>query len=145
MFLLCKPNERFLEQVRERSRTLPLSYAEVGCSRGPGPVRYVVDHYRVQLGSGAAVFERARQSVRDWRVLRLGWVEPCWPDGLVKEGELVGTLTRVFGLWTVNVTRIVSVIEEEGPVNRYGFAYGTLLGHVECGEERFLIEWNRED
>lgn len=24
--------------------------------------------------------------------------------------------------------------------SRFGFAYGTLPGHVECGEERFLVE-----
>ena len=27
---------------------------------------------------------------------------------------------------------------------KFGFAYGTLPGHVESGEERFLIEWDRE-
>ena len=27
---------------------------------------------------------------------------------------------------------------------RFGFAYGTLPGHVESGEERFLVEWDRE-
>ena len=29
-------------------------------------------------------------------------------------------------------------------VSRFGFAYGTLPGHVESGEERFLIEWDLE-
>jgi uncharacterized protein (UPF0548 family) len=78
-------------------------------------------------------------------MLRLGWVEPCWPDTAVKEGMLVGTLARVFGLWAVNVCRIVYVVEEEGPVTRYGLAYGTLPGHAEIGEERFLVEWQRDD
>src|SRR5262249_39920774 len=97
MFRLRRPDARFLEQLRERHRGLPVSYAEAGCSRGPAPAGYVADSYRVQLGSGVAVFERARQALRDWRVLRLGWVEPCWPDAEVKEGALVGTLARVFG------------------------------------------------
>jgi uncharacterized protein (UPF0548 family) len=145
MFRLQRPDAPFLEQFRERLRTLPLSYAEAGCSRGASPDGYVVDNYRVQLGSGAAVFERARQALGDWRMLRLGWVEPCWPDTVVKEGSLVGTLARVFGLWTVNVCRIVYVVEEDGPVVRYGFGYGTLPGHVESGEERFLVEWHRAD
>jgi uncharacterized protein (UPF0548 family) len=30
-------------------------------------------------------------------------------------------------------------------MSRYGFAYGTLPGHVEAGEERFLVEWNKSD
>jgi uncharacterized protein (UPF0548 family) len=28
---------------------------------------------------------------------------------------------------------------------RFGFAYGTLPGHVEAGEERFLVEWLADD
>lgn len=34
------------------------------------------------------------------------------------------------------------VDESIGSVTRFGFAYGTLPGHVESGEERFLIEWD---
>ncbi|HEV8560641.1 MAG TPA: DUF1990 family protein [Actinophytocola sp.] len=33
--------------------------------------------------------------------------------------------------------RVVHVVEEE---HRRGFAYGTLPGHPECGEEAFLLE-----
>jgi uncharacterized protein (UPF0548 family) len=40
------------------------------------------------------------------------------------------------------VARIVYVIEEP---RRFGFAYGTLPGHMAIGEERFLIEWNADD
>jgi uncharacterized protein (UPF0548 family) len=145
MFRLRRPDAQHLQQLQEHHRHLPLSYAEAGCSGGRAPDGYVVDSYRVQLGSGAAVFERARQAVSDWRMLRLGWVELCWPDTSVKEGALVGTLSRVFGLCTVNVCRIVYIVEEDGPVVRSGFAYGTLPGHVECGEERFQVEWHRAD
>jgi uncharacterized protein (UPF0548 family) len=35
------------------------------------------------------------------------------------------------------------VVDEDGPVSRYGFAYGTLADHGESGEERFTVEWNR--
>ena len=30
-------------------------------------------------------------------------------------------------------------------MKRFGFGYGTLPGHAERGEERFSVEWNRED
>lgn len=36
-------------------------------------------------------------------------------------------------------------MEEKAPVHHYGFAYGTLNGHSEKGEERFSVEWNQED
>jgi uncharacterized protein (UPF0548 family) len=145
MFRLRKPHEHELARIRERCRDLPLSYPEVGCSRDGTPAGYTVDRYRVRLGSGAATFQRAREELQAWRMLRLGWVEPCWPDTEVKEGMLVGTLARVFGLWTVNVCRIVFVMDEDGPATRYGLAYGTLPGHAEAGEERFVVEWRRED
>ena len=52
---------------------------------------------------------------------------------------------RAIGLWWLNSCRIVYVVDEPGPISRFGFAYGTLPGHVEAGEERFLIEWDHGD
>ena len=58
----------------------------------------------------------------------------------------MGILGRHFGLWSLNACRIVYVIEEEASLlRRYGFALGTLPGHVERGEERFTVEWHRAD
>jgi hypothetical protein len=37
------------------------------------------------------------------------------------------------------------VEDEVANRRRYGFAYGTLGEHAERGEERFAVEWNRED
>ena len=52
---------------------------------------------------------------------------------------------RHFGFWSLNACRIVYTIDEEGPVVRFGFAYGTLPDHAEQGEERFSVEWHHED
>ena len=41
---------------------------------------------------------------------------------------------RTFGFWSLSAARIVYVIEDAAPVKRFGFAYGTLPNHVECGE-----------
>jgi uncharacterized protein (UPF0548 family) len=51
----------------------------------------------------------------------------------------------MLGVWLVNVCRIVYVVNEQGPVSRYGLAYGTLPCHVECGEEQFLVAWDQAD
>ena len=37
------------------------------------------------------------------------------------------------------------MVEETGTIQRYGFAYGTLADHSECGEERFTVGWHRID
>ena len=50
-----------------------------------------------------------------------------------------------FGIWTLSACRIVYVIDEDQQSSRkFGFAYGTLPMHVERGEERFIIEWNKQ-
>ena len=55
-------------------------------------------------------------------------------------------LVRLPGLWSLNACRIVYVTDEEGADGRrFGFAYGTLADHMEAGEERFMVEWRRED
>ena len=36
-------------------------------------------------------------------------------------------------------------MDEQGPVQRFGFAYGTLPEHAECGEERFNVGWHESD
>ena len=58
--------------------------------------------------------------------------------------EVVVIVGRALGVWRLNACRIVYVVDDEAERNsRFGFAYGTLPGHVESGEERFLIEWDR--
>ncbi len=57
----------------------------------------------------------------------------------------MGVLARVYGHWWLNAARIVYIVDESGPVTKFGFAYGTLPGHAESGEERFLIEWHHAD
>ena len=56
-------------------------------------------------------------------------------------------LSQLFGReWQrqLNACRMVYVVDESGPIRRFGFACGTLPGHVESGEERFLVEWHRD-
>ena len=57
----------------------------------------------------------------------------------------MGVLGRHFGVWSLNACRIAYVIEEVSSLRRYGFAFGTLPGHVERGEERFTVEWDHAD
>jgi uncharacterized protein (UPF0548 family) len=58
----------------------------------------------------------------------------------------VGVLGLHLGLWSLNACLIVYVIEEEASLlKRYGFAFGTLPGHVERGEDRFTVEWHRAE
>jgi uncharacterized protein (UPF0548 family) len=100
-----------------------------------------VDHIRVELGEGDAVFRRAEAALRRWEQFNLGWLEAFPADTPIRAGETVLVIARAGGLWWTNAARIVYTIDEvTGQGTRFGFAYGTLPGHVECGEERFLVE-----
>lgn len=127
-------------------RTLPFSYKEVGLTRsGAAPAGYTVDHNRVWLGEGEETFEAAVRAVRGWKMFDLGWVRLLWPEAPIEAGTTVGVLAALPAFWSLNAARIVYTVDDDGPVRRYGFAYGTLPEHVEDGEERFTVEWNRED
>jgi uncharacterized protein (UPF0548 family) len=83
--------------------------------------------------------------VERWQLFHLGWLEASPEDAPIKEGQVVAILARPLGLWWLNACRIVTVVNENGPLQRFGFAYGTLPDHAGSGEECFLVEWDRED
>ena len=84
-------------------------------------------------------------SLRRWEQFNLGWVE-AWPsDTPIQSGEVVAVMGRAVGVWWLNACRVVYSVDEGGPISKFGFAYGTLPGHVESGEERFLVEWDKSD
>ncbi|MCA1728971.1 MAG: DUF1990 domain-containing protein [Actinobacteria bacterium] len=146
MFLFGEPTEEDVQRFIDAQKDLPFSYKEVGTSReGVAPPGYVADRYRVGLGEGPETHVRAVEALRGWRQFDLGWVRILPPDAPIEVGTTVGVLARHYGFWSLNTARIVYLIEESGDVERFGFGYGTLPGHAERGEERFSVEWNRED
>lgn len=145
MFLLKKPTDAQAQQLIMTQRSQSFSYPEVGATRSAPPPHYVIDHHRTCLGTGQKTFERARAAICRWEMFSLEWVQLCWPDSPVEAGTTVAVLIHIFGLWSLNACRIIYVLEESGPVERFGFAYGTLPDHAECGEERFSVEWHHVD
>jgi uncharacterized protein (UPF0548 family) len=143
MFLFRKPSPDKIHKFLDEKARLDFSYSFVGHTASTPPAGFMVDHTRLKLGSGEAVFITATSALQRWDQFRLGWVEPWSPETPIRIGEVVAILARIAGMWWLNACRIVYVIDEGGPMQRFGFAYGTLPGHAEIGEERFLIEWNR--
>ena len=145
MLSLRKPSAESIRPFLAAQANLPFSYAAVGATAETPPSGYAVDHTRIKLGEGEPVFHAAKAALQRWEQFNLGWVEAWSPDTPIKSGEAVAVMGRAIGLWWLNACRIVYVVDESGPISKCGFAYGTLPGHVESGEERFLIEWNRGD
>ena len=141
MFLSRKPSAEVVAQFIASQRELPFTYALPGATKnGEAPSGFYVDHNRTRLGNGAVTFQRAVSALRSWKQFDLGWVTIVPSDTPLAVGAVVAVRAHTFGLWSLNASRIVYLIDEEGPVKRFGFAYGTLPDHVECGEERFTIE-----
>jgi len=145
MLSLRKPTDEAILAFLTAQAKLPFTYSAVGATAETPPAGYVVDHTRIKLGEGEPVFLSARAALQRWENFRLGWVEAWSPDTPIQSGEVVAVMGRAVGLWWLNSCRIVYVVDETGPISKFGFAYGTLPGHVESGEERFLIEWNQAE
>jgi uncharacterized protein (UPF0548 family) len=140
MFLLRQPGEALIRRFIASQKDLAFSYSQVGATRTKPPAAYTVDHNRIRLGEGRETFMRASDALSKWRHFELGWARVMPPGSPLETGTTVAVQARTFGFWSLNACRIVYTINDDGPVKRFGFAYGTLPDHAERGEERFMIE-----
>ena len=137
MFLSPPSQARILAHI-EQQRPLPHSYSEVGWTRRTENVSgYDNDLNFIELGSGDAAWEAAKEAIRQWRMFPAPWTFITPSDAPIQTGTVVAMTARVLGIWWLNACRIVYEIKED---DRFGFAYGTLPGHVERGEEIFMVE-----
>ena len=149
MFLLTRPSDEKIERFLRHARQSSFSYTDIGLTRkGAGPAGFQVDHNRIQLGSGAQVFDRAVNAVRAWKMFAMPGAQLCWSSAPIEAGTTVAIAFHHYGFWSINAARIVYTIEaadEMEDIERFGFAYGTLQDHAESGEERFSVEWHHQN
>jgi uncharacterized protein (UPF0548 family) len=146
VLLLREPSDAEIQHFLEGQRALPFSYPEVGASREGAPPGYGTNHHRGRLGMGQQTFAWAVEAMKQWKMYDTGWTRLCWPDAPISDETVVAVVGRHLGLKSLNACRIAYVYEEDEPSHRrYGFAVGTLPGHVERGEERFTVEWQAAD
>ena len=142
---LLKPSHEVLHHFLAEQSGRDFSYDEVGATATSPPAGFVTDRTRIRLGEGESVFQDAKSALKVWKHFRLGWVD-TWPlETPIKPDETVVVMGHALGFWWLNSCRIIYVLDEVGPICKFGFAYGTLPKHIEKGEERFLIEWDRSD
>ena len=136
MFLLRRPTDRQAGEFLRAQEGQPLSYSPAGMSLGAPPRGFAVDRTRVVLGSGEACFRSAAAVLRECRFFSDTGIEVITEPGPPAVGKTLVLLASHVGLWSLNGSRVVSVVD--GP-RRYGFAYGTLRGHSLRGEESFVV------
>ncbi|MEV5429296.1 DUF1990 domain-containing protein [Streptomyces sp. NPDC052701] len=112
------------------------TYTDVGATREAGfcPPGFHPLHVRTRLGEGEQVFRRASEAVLTWEMHRtLGVALDASAERAAPGVDVTVTLAGVIKA----PCRVVWTVEEP---RRAGWAYGTLAGHPECGEESFVVD-----
>jgi len=118
-------------------RRAELTYADVGGTRGELPLGYQHLERRAVLGRGRPRFEQATHRLLHWQMHRGAGLEVhASSDKVLADGVAVLRL----GLGPLGVSAPVRVVYVVDEPHRQGFAYGSLPGHPERGEEAFVLE-----
>jgi len=124
---------RLLESLRSAELTYPAVGATLAGSR-PAGFRY--DHHGIALGFGDVTFERGVRGLKGWRAHGAPGIRVFPDDAEICPGQTVVVSLGLPFLALAAPCRIVEVIDEP---DRWGFAYGTMPGHPEEGEEAFCV------
>ena len=111
---------------------LPRGSISGGLARG-----FAHDQSRTSIGRGEDAFEAAKREFEQWAMFDLGWVWVVNPAASIATGQVVAVDVCTFGLWSLNLSRIVDVLDTGG---LFGFIYATTAMHGAHGEESFLLE-----
>jgi len=121
-----------------------LTYAEVGATRLAGalPPGYRHLAHRMRVGRGHAAFEAAGEAVMTFRMHQGMHVRPHASGPRATPGMGVTVFLGPRGLSLRAPCEVVWTVDEP---RRRGFAYGTLPGHPERGEESFIVDRDEQD
>jgi len=115
------------------------SYAP-GILGGEAPPGMSDERLDVVLGRGEDVWCRARRALDHWAQFDLGWAAAATGGSPPTEGLDVLVRANRFGIEIHVASRIIETHDiSDSDFDRYGFTYGTLASHVECGEELFEV------
>jgi uncharacterized protein (UPF0548 family) len=135
-FWLARPSEAVLAARAASQADAPFTHGAVSATRGELPPGYRHDHWTADLGEFTEErFGRAASALRRWEVQRGAGITVFPGDEVVPGAAFILVLALPVGFVTAP-GRVVYVIDEPF---RSGFAYGTLAGHPEQGEESFTV------
>jgi uncharacterized protein (UPF0548 family) len=143
MFSIRRPSLKQIGQFVEQSKDLTLSYHPIGIAKGNAP-GFTLDEASAVIGRGRDAFARSKMALTSWKQFDLGWVELFPPGASIEPESAVGVLVHHLGMWSLNGCRVVYTIDDRDGA-RFGFAYGTLTNHAECGEEIFEVSLNERE
>jgi uncharacterized protein (UPF0548 family) len=136
MFFVRRPSAGYLARLVADQDTCELTYAEPGATAGEMPPGYHHDRWKADLGRyDDARFARLADAIAHWQI-QLGAGLSVFPAEPVRPGLTFALSFRLPAGWVAAAGRVVYVTSQP---DRRGFAYGTLPGHPERGEEAFHL------
>jgi uncharacterized protein (UPF0548 family) len=121
----------------DRLRSAPFTYPEVGATQDDElPAGYAHGRREAVVGHGRAAFDRAVAALFDWRMQK-GVGLRVRADGPPSEPGTVVVLTAGLRRFGYDIPCRVVWARTDG--DEQGFAYGSLPGHPESGEESFVV------
>jgi uncharacterized protein (UPF0548 family) len=122
-----------LDTLLEQAQRAPLTYPDVGISLSGQDF----PTWRRHLGDGPEAFDHASDALRNWAPQRSIGARVHPMGTRLVEGATRLIVLRVGPVDVVAPVRVVAIVDEP---DRFGYAYGTLPGHPERGEESFIVE-----
>ena len=137
MIVVSRDQPKLLTDLLERSRHDEVTYAEPRQSRSNDlPSGYRHDRLVTPVGHGEADWGRAQEAIRRWRAHHGAGLTVTPESAPIEEGVTVLVSRNLGPVLLVAPCRIVYTT---ATTTRFGFAYGTLPGHPERGEEAFHV------
>lgn len=138
MLLFRAPSDQRLREILDAVRAEPFPYPSVGgTAQDECPAGFRPDHLATDLGPDSeGRFQRARLAVQEWRPQRGAGIRVFPGEPVADAAAFVLVLPLPVAGCAVAPGRVVYVVDE---ADRSGFAYGTLSGHIERGEEAFMV------
>jgi uncharacterized protein (UPF0548 family) len=136
VFSLARPSSQDLTTFVREQASCELTYAEVGATSATMPAGYRHDRWHEDLGRfDSDRFARAVGALKRWEIQR-GAGLTIFPGEPVEPGMTFALVIRLTVGFASAAGRVVYVVDQPG---NFGFAYGTLPGHPEQGEEAFHV------
>ncbi|WP_323960151.1 DUF1990 domain-containing protein [Arthrobacter sp. JZ12] len=128
-----------------------ITHTAIGWTRiGAWPIGFRPLHHRIRVGAGESAFQSLAQGILSFELHRLAGLRVI----AAPQAAVGGTVTVGFGIGNLRLNAPCEVVwidelsgtpaRHDDGVVRAGFAYATLPGHPESGEESFVAEMDSE-
>lgn len=142
MILVTPGSVSSIQRIVENQSNSQPTYADVGASfQGTIPAGFHHDHYERVLGRGRETFEYAKVGLGNWQAHTGPGVHVLPQQTKIQQGAVVIVTLG----WVVALAAPCQIVEVVDEPRRWAFAYGTLPGHPEQGEEAFVLRWAGDD